>query len=77
MAAISALNPKAEVARSGQALLININAAAGLQDVLKTNLGPRGTIKMCDFFSFPLFLPAMSAHFCFLCVQARERLWRH
>lgn len=47
MSAISALNPKAEVARSGQALLININAAAGLQDVLKTNLGPRGTIKMC------------------------------
>jgi len=25
---------------------MNINAAKGLQDVLKTNLGPKGTIKM-------------------------------
>lgn len=65
MAAISALNPKAEVARSGQALLININAAAGLQDVLKTNLGPRGTIKMCDFFSFPLFFARDERSFLF------------
>jgi len=40
------LNPKAEVARRGQALQLNINAALGLQDVLKTNLGPKGTIKM-------------------------------
>jgi T-complex protein 1 subunit zeta len=28
------------------ALFMNINAAKGLQDVMKTNLGPRGTIKM-------------------------------
>jgi T-complex protein 1 subunit zeta len=40
------INPKAEVARRGQALQMNINAALGLQDVLKTNLGPKGTIKM-------------------------------
>ncbi|KAJ1559205.1 T-complex protein 1 subunit zeta, partial [Cladochytrium tenue] len=40
------VNPKAEVARRGQALQININAAGGLQEVLKTNLGPKGTIKM-------------------------------
>lgn len=46
MAAIKALNPKAEIARAAQALQININAARGLQDVLKTNLGPKGTIKM-------------------------------
>ena len=39
-------NPKAEVARRGQALNLNINAALGLQDVLKSNLGPKGTIKM-------------------------------
>ncbi|KCV71326.1 T-complex protein 1 subunit zeta [Fonticula alba] len=44
--AISALNPKAEFARRGQALQLNINAASGLQDVLRSNLGPRGTIKM-------------------------------
>jgi T-complex protein 1 subunit zeta len=28
------------------ALFMNINAAKGLQDVMKTNLGPKGTIKM-------------------------------
>merc|ERR1711936_964332 len=46
MAAISMLNPKAEVARAAQALAINISAAKGIQEVLKTNLGPRGTMKM-------------------------------
>jgi T-complex protein 1 subunit zeta len=46
MSAIFALNPKAEVARAAQALSINISAAKGLQDVLKTNLGPKGTMKM-------------------------------
>lgn len=29
-----------------QALFMNINAAKGLHDVMKTNLGPKGTIKM-------------------------------
>ena len=46
MAAVKSLNPKAEVARAAQALQVNISAARGLQDVLKTNLGPRGTMKM-------------------------------
>ena len=46
MAAVKALNPKAEVARSAAALHLNITAARGLQDVLKTNLGPKGTMKM-------------------------------
>jgi T-complex protein 1 subunit zeta len=46
MSAISVLNPKAEVARAAQALSINISAAKGIQDVLKTNLGPKGTMKM-------------------------------
>lgn len=41
-----ALNPNADVARRGQTLQININAAEGLKDVLKSNLGPRGTLKM-------------------------------
>ncbi|KAJ1985258.1 T-complex protein 1 subunit zeta [Dimargaris verticillata] len=40
------INPKSEVARRGQALQMNITAAIGLQDVLKSNLGPKGTIKM-------------------------------
>uniref|UniRef100_A0A8C7CSL9 Chaperonin containing TCP1 subunit 6B n=1 Tax=Oncorhynchus kisutch TaxID=8019 RepID=A0A8C7CSL9_ONCKI len=46
MTAIKALNPKAEVARAQAALAVNISAARGLQDVLKSNLGPKGTMKM-------------------------------
>jgi len=46
MSAIKSLNPKAEVARAGAALAVNISAAKGLQDVLRTNLGPKGTMKM-------------------------------
>ncbi|KYQ91904.1 chaperonin containing TCP1 zeta subunit [Tieghemostelium lacteum] len=33
-------------AKRGQALLLNISAGKGLQSVLKTNLGPKGTLKM-------------------------------
>jgi len=32
--------------RRGEALKVNISAGEGLQDVLKSNLGPLGTIKM-------------------------------
>lgn len=46
MSAIQTLNPNAEVARAAVALQLNISAARGLQDVLKTNLGPKGTMKM-------------------------------
>ncbi|KAG8194791.1 hypothetical protein JTE90_017232 [Oedothorax gibbosus] len=46
MAAVLSVNPKAEIARQAQALAVNITAARGLQDVLKTNLGPKGTMKM-------------------------------
>ncbi|GLH03416.1 hypothetical protein R5R35_007104 [Gryllus longicercus] len=46
MAAISLLNPKAEFARAAQALAVNISAAKGIQDVMRTNLGPKGTMKM-------------------------------
>ncbi|ORX92156.1 T-complex protein 1 zeta subunit [Basidiobolus meristosporus CBS 931.73] len=44
--AIELINPQSEVLRRGQALQINITGAMGLQDVLKSNLGPKGTIKM-------------------------------
>lgn len=44
--AAQALNPKAEVARRGVALQMNIVAAMGLQEVLRSNLGPKGTTKM-------------------------------
>uniref|UniRef100_A0A673LG61 T-complex protein 1 subunit zeta-like n=1 Tax=Sinocyclocheilus rhinocerous TaxID=307959 RepID=A0A673LG61_9TELE len=46
MSAVKALNPKAEVARARAALAVNISAARGLQDVLRSNLGPKGTMKM-------------------------------
>ncbi|XP_013007550.1 T-complex protein 1 subunit zeta-2 isoform X5 [Cavia porcellus] len=46
MAAIKVLNSKSEVARAQAALAVNICAARGLQDVLRTNLGPKGTMKM-------------------------------
>ncbi|XP_004385473.2 T-complex protein 1 subunit zeta-2 [Trichechus manatus latirostris] len=46
MAAVKAINSKAEVARAQAALAVNVCAARGLQDVLRTNLGPKGTMKM-------------------------------
>ncbi|GAB6031028.1 T-complex protein 1 subunit zeta [Chamberlinius hualienensis] len=46
MAAVTALNPKAEVVRAAHALAVNIGGARGIQDVLKSNLGPKGTMKM-------------------------------
>lgn len=46
MAAIKVLNPKAEFARASQALAINITGATGIQDIMKSNLGPKGTMKM-------------------------------
>jgi T-complex protein 1 subunit zeta len=35
-----------EIVASAQCLMVNVAAARGLQAVLKTNLGPRGTLKM-------------------------------
>lgn len=46
MASIRIINPKADIARHSAALAINISGAKGLQDVLKSNLGPKGTMKM-------------------------------
>jgi len=46
MSAIHLVNPKAQVAAAAAALQLNINAAKGLQEVLRTNLGPKGTMKM-------------------------------
>ena len=40
------LNPNAEVMGKQAALFMTINAAKGLHEVMKTNLGPKGTIKM-------------------------------
>lgn len=46
MSAIQNLNPGADMVRHADATMMNINAARGLYDVLKTNLGPKGTLKM-------------------------------
>jgi T-complex protein 1 subunit zeta len=46
MSAIQQLNPEATIVRQQNALLMNIGAARGLQSILKTNLGPKGTMKM-------------------------------
>ncbi|KAI5955015.1 CCT6 [Candida jiufengensis] len=43
---IQLLNPKAESFRRDQALQVNISAAQGLQQVLSSNLGPKGTLKL-------------------------------
>ena len=43
---LKSINPNAELMNADAALFMNINAAKGLQDVMKTNLGPKGTIKM-------------------------------
>ena len=71
------MNPNAEVARRGQALQMNITAAIGLADVLRSNLGPKGTLKM--FVSCPLCFLATYITFtrCLRFTQARRRLRWH
>jgi T-complex protein 1 subunit zeta len=43
---VTVVNSKADVLKNAQALAVNLNAARGLQEVMKSNLGPRGTLKM-------------------------------
>ena len=40
------VSPNAEIVSRAAARAVNVAAAVGLQNVLKTNLGPRGTLKM-------------------------------
>lgn len=46
MSAVKQINPQADVISARHALFMNIQAAKGLAEVVKTNLGPRGTMKM-------------------------------
>ncbi|WFD07613.1 T-complex protein 1 subunit zeta [Malassezia vespertilionis] len=46
MSAIELINPRAESVRRVQALQVNIAGAVGLAQVVRSNLGPRGTLKM-------------------------------
>lgn len=46
MASLHTLNPRADLLRREQALMANVVAANGLKDVVASNLGPKGTLKM-------------------------------
>ncbi|KRZ13030.1 T-complex protein 1 subunit zeta [Trichinella zimbabwensis] len=46
MASLLRLNPMAELARGSVALQVNLMAAKGLLEIMRTNLGPKGTMKM-------------------------------
>uniref|UniRef100_A0AC35U051 T-complex protein 1 subunit zeta n=1 Tax=Rhabditophanes sp. KR3021 TaxID=114890 RepID=A0AC35U051_9BILA len=46
MSSLQCLNPRAEMARQAAALELNMTGAKGLQKVMKSNLGPTGTLKM-------------------------------
>lgn len=44
--ALQELSPNAEIVHSQQALAVNCAAASGLSQVLSSNLGPKGTLKL-------------------------------
>jgi len=46
MTTLQDLSPNAEIVSKQQALRVNVSAAIGLMNVLKTNLGPTGTLKL-------------------------------
>jgi T-complex protein 1 subunit zeta len=46
MSGIESLNPKAESAKQDVALEVTVSAAMGVHNVIKSNLGPKGTLKM-------------------------------
>jgi T-complex protein 1 subunit zeta len=71
MSGVSRLNANAETMGSKAALFMNINAAGGLMDVMKTNLGPRGTIKMLVSGSGDIKLTKVRADGWMRCVRLR------
>ena len=44
---IQQVNDQAEMVSRGHALAMNIASAKGIGEVVKSNLGPKGTLKMC------------------------------
>jgi T-complex protein 1 subunit zeta len=46
MSSLQFINSKADQLKKNNALNMNINASKGLSEVLKTNIGPKGTLKM-------------------------------
>lgn len=69
MSGITCLNPKAEYARAAAALEVNMSAARGLQDVMRSNLGPKGTLKMYVKISYYLLSCSLLTVFCFRLVS--------
>ena len=73
------LNPKAEVMGRAGALYMTISASKGLLDVMKTNLGPKGTIKMLVGGAggeWPSQPAASCPSSCTLAEQQRCMLWQ-
>ncbi len=68
MSSLKLLNQDAEHAKRFVALAMNINAAKGLQEVLKTNLGPK--------VRSPALPPEWREAFleCFFCYACHDRL---
>ncbi len=52
MSSASLISPNSEVAQKHTALSVNTNAAVSLREIMKSNLGPRGTLKMFEFLIF-------------------------
>lgn len=80
MASIQCLNPKAELARHAAALELNVSGAKGLQEVMKSNLGPKGTLKMLVHFEIQMCVikivcDSIFKYFNKTGVQARLWLW--
>ena len=46
MSSLQLINSKADILKKSAALNMNINAAKGLQEVIRSNVGPKGTLKM-------------------------------
>ena len=67
MSSIELINPKAESVRRQQALQVNTMGAMGLANVVKSNLGPRGTIKMLVDGSGGIKMTKVG-YKCFLCL---------
>lgn len=63
------VSPQSDVIGSSHALAMNCSAARGLQGILKSNLGPKGTMKMYVLFiylcliSFKFFILHVNKYF--------------
>jgi hypothetical protein len=75
--AVKSLNSKAEVMGRTAALFMNINAAKGLHDVMRTNLGPKGTIKMLVGGSGGAPMRSACLQTCCTSAAARMKCFKH